>query len=158
MSPIVQRIGERLAEKGLRLVVAESCTGGLLAAALTGEPGASSFFEAGLVTYSNEAKQELLGVSASTLREHGAVSESAAREMVEGAFAAGGDAAVAITGVAGPGGGTPEKPVGTVWIGVGLAGAVHVRRHHFGGDRDAVRTASVHAALDRLAELLEQAG
>ena len=149
------RVAEALTRRGLRLVTAESCTGGLVAARLTDRPGASGYLEAGLVTYSDAAKRELLGVAPATLADHGAVSEAVAREMLHGALRMG-DAAVAVTGVAGPGGGTEEKPVGTVWIGAALGARLDLRRFRFDGDRAAVRRASVDAALELLAALLEE--
>ena len=155
----VGSVSEALARLGLRLALAESCTGGLVAARLTDRPGASRFLEAGLVTYSNTAKRELLGVRPDTLAAHGAVSEAVAREMLEGARSrTGAEAAIAITGIAGPEGGTPDKPVGTVWVGAAVHDAVRVRRYGFDGDRAAVREASADAALDMLAALLEEAG
>ncbi|HUG41368.1 MAG TPA: nicotinamide-nucleotide amidohydrolase family protein [Longimicrobiales bacterium] len=151
------RLGERLARQGFTLAVAESCSGGLLAARLTDGDGASRFFLAGLTTYSNAAKTALLGVPPEDLAAHGAVSERVARAMAEGARrATGADAALAVTGVAGPGGGTPEKPVGMVWIAAALGDRVEARRFSFAGDRAAVRTASVTAALGLLDALLEE--
>lgn len=150
-----EAVSDALADRGLRLVLAESCTGGLLAARFTDRPGASRFFEAGLVTYSNAAKQSVLGVSPETLVAHGAVSGEVAREMLDGARSrTGADATVAITGIAGPGGGTPDKPVGTVWIGAAVDETVRVQRFHFDGDRAQVRASSVDAALDLLHSLL----
>ncbi len=154
MSDPVGRVSETLARRGLRLVTAESCTGGLVAARITDRAGASRFFVAGLVTYSDEAKRTVLGVRPETLAAHGAVSEPVAREMLRGALRLG-DAAVAITGVAGPGGGTEEKPVGTVWIAAGVREALEARRFEFPGDRSAVRIASVDAALELLETVLE---
>lgn len=150
------RLGERLAAARLTLSVAESCTGGLLAARLTDREGASRFLLAGLTTYSNEAKVRLLGVDARTLEAHGAVSREVAEAMAGGARTrTGADAAVAITGVAGPGGGTEEKPVGTVWIAASVAGRREARRFRFDGDRRAVREASVTAALEMLDGMLD---
>jgi nicotinamide-nucleotide amidase len=149
------RVGELLERQGLRLATAESCTGGLLAAGFTEQAGASAYFEAGLVTYSDRAKREMLNVRTATLGAEGAVSEAVAREMVTGALRSA-DVAVAITGVAGPGGGTPAKPVGTVWIAVGTAARSEARRFHFDGDRSAVRAASVHAALELLESLIRE--
>jgi nicotinamide-nucleotide amidase len=139
---------------GLKIATAESCTGGLIAAALTEIARSSDVFDRGFVTYSNEAKTELLDVPAGLIRRHGAVSAQVARAMAEGALAhSKADVAVAVTGIAGPGGGSPGKPVGLVY----LAGArrkrdVLVERHIFHGDRQAVRAASVAAAF----ELLQQ--
>lgn len=135
--------------KGLRAVTAESCTGGLIAASLTDIPGSSTVFERGFVTYSNEAKTELLGVPAQLIAEHGAVSEPVARAMAEGALAhSRADVAVAVTGIAGPGGGSADKPVGLVFIAAARHGKpTRVERHIFPGDRGEVRRESVRAAL-----------
>ncbi|MDX1673997.1 MAG: CinA family protein [Longimicrobiales bacterium] len=153
----VAEVSEALTAAGLRLALAESCTGGLVAARLTDRPGASRFLEAGLVTYSNAAKQSLLGVRSETLAAHGAVSEPVVREMLRGARErTGADAAIAITGVAGPEGGTPEKPVGTVWIGAGVGPLERVRGYRFDGDRAGIRAASADAALELLHELLAE--
>jgi nicotinamide-nucleotide amidase len=142
-------LGERMAARGWTCVTAESCTGGLVAGAITDIAGSSSWFERGFVTYSNEAKQESLGVPATTLAQHGAVSEATARAMAEGALAhSRAHLAVAITGVAGPGGGTPGKPVGMVCFAWALRGAdVRACTRHFTGDRAAVRRAAVVEAL-----------
>ena len=135
--------------RGLTLATAESCTGGLIAAALTSIAGSSSVVMAGFVTYSNAAKVRMVGVSEATLAAHGAVSEPVAREMAEGALARTGvDIALSCTGIAGPGGATPGKPVGLVFIGCARRGApTAVERHVFPGDRAAVRAATVAAAL-----------
>ncbi|HEY7609375.1 MAG TPA: CinA family protein [Alphaproteobacteria bacterium] len=137
---------------GTKLATAESCTGGAIAAALTEIAGSSEVFERGFVVYSNEAKTELLGVSAALIAKHGAVSHEVAAAMVEGALAhSRADLAVSVTGIAGPGGGTPTKPVGLVYIGCGRRGAAPaVERHVFAGDRAAVRAASVKRALELL--------
>ncbi|MCC6197231.1 MAG: CinA family protein [Burkholderiales bacterium] len=134
---------------------AESCTGGLVAGAITGIAGSSGWFDRGFVTYSNEAKQELLGVPEATLRAHGAVSEATARAMAEGALARSrAQFAVAITGVAGPGGGSPDKPVGMVCFAwAGPAGVVTATRS-LSGDRAAVRHASVVVALESLLSII----
>lgn len=157
MTERLARVSDLLVERGLRLATAESCTGGLVAARFTERPGASRFLEAGIVAYSYPAKERLLGVRPDTLARHGAVSEAVAREMVAGARAHA-EAAVAITGVAGPGGGTPDKPVGTVWVAASVTGSTRVRRHHFDGDRTAVREASADAALALLETLLVEEG
>lgn len=142
-------LGARMQERGLVACTAESCTGGMVAAAITDIAGSSSWFDRGFVTYSNEAKQELLGVRPATLALEGAVSEATAAEMVAGALARShADVAVAVTGIAGPGGGTAAKPVGMVcfaWLRRGRE--VRVATHHFDGDRTAVREASVMVAL-----------
>ena len=145
-------LGRALLGRGWRVTVAESCTGGLVAGAITSVAGSSDWFDLGFVTYSNAAKTALLGVPEATLAAHGAVSEETARAMAEGALAKSGtDLAAAVTGVAGPSGGTPAKPVGTVcfaWATKG--GAVESATHRFDGDRAAVRGASVLAALEGL--------
>ena len=149
-------LGERLAARGLWIATAESCTGGLLAGAITACPGSSAWFGTGFVTYSNEAKRALLGVTAATLERHGAVSEATVREMAAGARSrTGADLAIAVSGVAGPGGGSADKPVGTVWIGRALAdGSLVAECHRFAGDRVTVRARAVIAALrDTLAAL-----
>ena len=137
------------------MATAESCTGGLIAGACTDLAGSSNWFERGFVTYSNEAKNEMLGVDMALIEAHGAVSEPVARAMVEGAIARSrATVAVSVTGVAGPGGGSPEKPVGTVWFGWSVDGRVRTERRRFDGDRAAVRAATVRYALQTLAELV----
>jgi nicotinamide-nucleotide amidase len=148
-----QRVSEALARSGLQLATAESCTGGMLAAGFTDLPGASRFLHAGFVTYSDRAKQGVLGVRPATLASHGAVSEPVVREMLAGALRSA-DIAAAITGVAGPGGGTAEKPVGTVWIAAGTRSERVAHEYLFEGDRPAIRAASVSAALDLLERIL----
>lgn len=145
-------VGELLAacrQRDLKLATAESCTGGLVAAALTAVAGSSSVFDRGFVTYSNEAKTEILGVPKSLIEEHGAVSEPVARAMAEGAIAhSRSDLAVSITGVAGPDGGTAEKPVGLVHFATARRGGQTLaEKRIFAGDRDAIRLAAVAAAL-----------
>lgn len=137
-------------EKGIRIALAESCTGGMAAAEMTAIPGSSDVFDRGFVTYSNSAKQEMLGVSVATLTAHGAVSAETAREMAEGALAASqADLAVAVTGIAGPDGGTTEKPVGLVWFAVAARGhATHAKHRIFAGfGRTTVRKAATESAL-----------
>ena len=152
---LVDAVAARMTARGLKLALAESCTGGLVAKRLTDRAGASDYLVLGVVAYANEAKERLLGVSPETLRAHGAVSEQAVREMTVGAQrAANADAAVAVTGIAGPTGGTEEKPVGTVWIAAALGARVEARRHRFLGDRGEVRDRSAQAALALLLELL----
>ena len=155
LSTLAESLGPVLARRGWHLTCAESCTGGLVAAAITSIAGSSAWFDEGFVTYSNAAKVRALGVRAETIAAHGAVSEAVVREMAEGALArANADLAVAITGVAGPGGGTPDKPVGTVWLGWARRDDTTVTRlRRFGGDRRAVRMASAVEALRRLLEL-----
>lgn len=151
----VARLADVLRARGLMLATAESCTGGLIAGACTELAGSSDWFERGFVSYSNAAKTELLGVDAALIAQHGAVSEPVARAMAEGAVRhAHAQLAVAVTGVAGPGGGSAAKPVGTVWFGWALPGGTHTEMRRFDGDRAAVRVATVQHALARLLELL----
>jgi nicotinamide-nucleotide amidase len=151
---LVERLATQLQQRRWMLVTAESCTGGLIAGACTDLSGSSNWFERGFVTYSNAAKTELLGVDAALITEHGAVSEAVARAMVEGALThAHAQVAVAVTGVAGPTGGTADRPVGLVWFGLALPGQVLTEKMHFPGDRAAVRAATVQHALRRLVEL-----
>ena len=151
-------LADLLLKKQLRLVTAESCTGGLIAAACTDLAGSSAWFERGFVTYSNAAKTELLDVPERVLRRAGAVCGPVAQAMAEGALAhSHAQVAVAVTGVAGPSGGSPAKPVGTVWFGFALPGQVLTENCHFDGDRAAVRQATVRHARERLVELLDAA-
>ncbi|WP_354347970.1 CinA family protein [Variovorax boronicumulans] len=153
---LVATLAERLQARGWMMATAESCTGGLIAGACTDLAGSSVWFERGFVTYSNAAKTEMLGVDAALIEAHGAVSEPVARAMAEGAIARGAPAraAVAVTGVAGPAGGSPDKPVGTVWFGWSVDGQVRTERRRFDGDRATVRAATVHYALQTLVQLL----
>jgi nicotinamide-nucleotide amidase len=152
---LAEVVAEELAARDTRLALAESCTGGLLAKRLTDAAGASRFLIGGVVAYSNQVKRELLGVPAHVLEAEGAVSEETARAMAEGARRVlSADAAVAITGIAGPEGGTADKPVGTVWIAAALAERVTARRFLFPGERDEVRQRSAQAALEALLQLL----
>lgn len=146
---LAAELGEQLLAHNFRLTAAESCTGGLLAASLTDVPGASNWFEQSWVTYSNEAKTKLVGVDAKTLKQHGAVSEQTVQEMANGARQrASADVAVAISGIAGPDGGTLEKPVGTVWIAWSLVDQnVDATCFLFDGDRQQVRSAALIEAL-----------
>ncbi|BBI92950.1 putative competence/damage-inducible protein CinA [Serratia symbiotica str. Tucson] len=133
-------VGEKLKEKGYWITCAESCTGGGIAKAITDIAGSSAYFDRGFVTYSNAAKRDLLGVAEATLTVHGAVSAEVVREMALGALhVAKADLALSVSGIAGPEGGSEEKPVGTVWFGFADGGRVLVRKGHFVGDRDAVR-------------------
>ncbi|MDD2545057.1 MAG: CinA family protein [Burkholderiaceae bacterium] len=151
-------ISSPLLRQGWMLATAESCTGGLIAAACTDRAGSSQWFERGFVTYSNAAKTEMLGVPADLIAQHGAVSEPVARAMAEGALAhSAAQVSVAVTGVAGPSGGSADKPVGTVWLAWTVAGVTHGERQHFAGDRAAVRTATLRHALARLQALLHAA-
>ena len=154
--PAVERLALALATRGERIATAESCTGGLIAAACTARAGSSDWFERGFVTYSNEAKAELLGVDPALIAAHGAVSEEVALAMAVGALVhSRATLAAAVTGIAGPGGAVPGKPVGTVWLAWGRGDALHTERLQLGGDRDAVRAATVAQALQRLAEAAE---
>ncbi len=149
-------LGARLGAAGLSAATAESCTGGWIAKLITDIPGSSGWFERGFVTYSNQAKQDLLGVGAATLDAHGAVSEATVREMAAGALARSNAAvSVAVSGIAGPGGGTPDKPVGTVWLAWAVRGAaVTAERRLFAGDRDAIRRQAAARGLQGLIERL----
>jgi nicotinamide-nucleotide amidase len=172
----VAALGGALLARGWRLATAESCTGGLVAGACTTPAGASDWFDAGFVTYANAAKVAQLGVPQALLARHGAVSEEVARAMAQGTLArAGVQLALAVTGIAGPGGGSPEKPVGTVWLGIAwthprdtqeglpaggeapLVGC-HAECLHLDGDRAAIRARTVAIALDRLVEAARAGG
>lgn len=148
----VAALGDALRARGWMLATAESCTGGLIAAACTAIAGSSDWFERGIVSYSNAAKVELLGVPAALIAAHGAVSAEVARAMAEGALAhSKAQLAVAVTGIAGPGGATPGKPVGTVWLALAQRGApAQAELLQLGGDRAAVREQTVRHALARL--------
>ncbi len=153
---LVEKIATLLIASGQKLATAESCTGGLIAKTLTDLAGSSLWFDRGFVTYSNEAKTEMLAVPAAVIEEYGAVSEPVANAMVSGALQhSAADFAIAVTGVAGPGGGSAEKPVGTVWIGVGTKNQLFAQKYLFPGDRDAVRQATLSRALKMLLEMLE---
>lgn len=152
----VEALAAELIARREWLAVAESCTGGLIATACTDLEGSSAWFERGLVTYSNRAKHELLGVAESLLASHGAVSEPVVRAMAEGLIArAPVQHAIAVSGIAGPGGGTAEKPVGTVWIAWAGRQGVRTRAYLFAGDRQAVRAQATEAALAGLLEQLQ---
>ena len=156
MEALAQKVGERLKAARAKLVTAESCTGGWAAQVVTSVAGSSAWFEHGFVTYSNDAKRELLGVQENTLRAHGAVSEETAREMAQGALRRGkGTVSLAVTGVAGPGGGSPEKPVGTVCFAWASARSVRSETQQFSGDRESVRRQSVVHALEGVLRHLE---
>lgn len=152
---LAKQVGKALKSRGLHLTTAESCTGGGISHAITRVSGSSNWFDRGFVTYSNVSKEEMLGVSPETLKMHGAVSEQTVREMADGALQySRAEIAVSVSGVAGPTGGTPEKPVGTVWfawVGKGKARAVC---HHIAGDREAIRVKSVRIALQGVLDLL----
>ncbi len=150
------QLAELLTARGWLLATAESCTGGLIAAACTEAAGASDWFDRGFVTYSNEAKRTVLGVDPTLLETHGAVSEPVVRAMTEGTIAhSGARLALAVTGVAGPGGGSADKPVGTVWFGWSVDGELRSERRQFEGDRSTVRHATVLYALQTAVLLLQ---
>jgi nicotinamide-nucleotide amidase len=152
---LAQQVGAALKEHGMTLVTAESCTGGGVAQAVTMISGSSDWFDRGFVTYSNTAKEEMLGVAPDTLEQHGAVSEQTVREMVDGALQySRAQVAVSVSGIAGPTGGTPEKPVGMVWFAWGTNNSVQAVCHQFTGDRDAVRAKSVQIALQGVLNVL----
>jgi nicotinamide-nucleotide amidase len=151
-----QALADVLRQHGWMLACAESCTGGMIAAACTDLAGSSAWLERGFVTYSNEAKTEMLGVPSDLIAAHGAVSESVARAMASGALLhSRAQVALAVTGIAGPGGGSPEKPVGTVWFAWATPDGVWSERQRFDGDRAAVRSATLLHSLQRLIALLQ---
>lgn len=158
MDVLAAQVGGMLKAHGLKLVTAESCTGGGVAHAITEIAGSSDWFERGFITYSKESKNELLGVPQETLDKHGAVSEAVVREMVMGAlYYSRAQAAVAVSGIAGPTGGSAEKPVGTVWFAWGVKDRICVTKlHHFSGSRAEVRAQSVRVALQGVVELLNR--
>ena len=154
-----ERAVQALTARGCEITTAESCTGGMLASMLVNAAGASEIFKEGYITYSNEAKSRLLGVDAQALERYGAVSETVARQMAEGAAAAAGaTAALSVTGIAGPGGGTKEKPVGLVYIGCYLDGTTRAERILFHGSRLEIREASARRALELLLARMEELG
>jgi len=156
LTDLATRVGQALAGRGWRLAAAESCTGGWVAKVVTDVAGSSGWFDRGFVTYSNDAKQDMLGVSAATLGEYGAVSEATVTEMAAGALIRSrADVALAISGIAGPGGGSADKPVGTVcfaWVRRNTPAAAVTE--HFSGDRDGVRRQSVQRALEGLVDVI----
>ena len=152
---LCERLAQALQARGWMMATAESCTGGMIAAACTDLSGSSLWFERGFVTYSNEAKQEMLGVDPELIARHGAVSELVARAMAFGAVRhSRARVGVAVTGIAGPTGGNPQKPVGTVWFGFQVDGRLSSEMRRFDGDRAEIRTATVQHALERVLELL----
>jgi nicotinamide-nucleotide amidase len=156
LAALALRLGRALAARNLRVAAAESCTGGWIAKALTDIPGSSQWLEGSVVAYSNAAKSTLLGVQAGTIAAYGAVSEPVVRALAEGARARFGvPLTVAVSGVAGPDGGTPDKPVGTVWFAWANGRETTAACEHFEGDREAVRRSSVAFALRRLLELAQ---
>lgn len=155
---LAAQVGDLLLRQGWRLATAESCTGGWVAKEVTGVPGSSAWFDMGFVTYSNAAKEQLLGVRAQTLQEQGAVSEATVTEMAAGALAhSGADVALAISGIAGPGGGTPDKPVGLVCFGWATRdGRLRTASEQLPGDREAVRAQAVARALQGVLDVLDR--
>jgi PncC family amidohydrolase len=154
-----ERVGSILRKRGWTLALAESCTGGKVGDRITDIPGSSDYFVGSIVAYSYEAKERLLGVRHDTLYTHGAVSGETALEMARGArHALGTDVAVAVTGIAGPGGGLPGKPIGTTWVAVSGRGGDAVESHVWSGDREANKIKSTDAALEALLRFVEKAG
>lgn len=158
MDKLAAQVGELLKAHGLMLATAESCTGGGVAQAITEVAGSSAWFERGFVTYSNQSKQQMLGVRETTLIQYGAVSEMTVREMVAGALKhSSAQVALAVSGIAGPDGGTAEKPVGTVWFAWGIKqGETHAQRYQLDGNRAEIRAKAVHIALQGIANLLNK--
>lgn len=152
---VAQRVADAAMKRHWRVMTAESCTGGLAAAALTALPGASYWFHGGVAAYSNDIKQQILKIPAAVLEQFGAVSEQTARAMCEGLVALGAQAGVSITGIAGPDGGDAQKPVGTVCFGFCTPERQDSITQYFKGDRDAIRGAATIYALDRLAAAME---
>ncbi|GAB4402490.1 MAG: hypothetical protein OHK0048_20400 [Rhodoferax sp.] len=158
LAPTLAALAQTLTVRGWMLCTAESCTGGLIAAACTERAGSSAWFERGFVTYSNAAKTELLGVPTQSIVQHGAVSAEVAQAMARGALAhSAAQCALAVTGIAGPEGGSPDKPVGTVWLAWAGPFGVHAEVQRFAGDRAAVRAATVRHALQKLLLLTQSA-
>ena len=155
---LAKKLGARLLMKGMKLTTAESCTGGWIAKAVTDIAGSSDWFECAIVSYSNESKKHFLKVPGGVLLDHGAVSENTVIAMQKGLFMeTRADAGISVSGIAGPGGGSEDKPVGTVWIAVSLRDKmVHTQKFLFEGDRNQVRLKAVEAALDALLELVER--
>jgi PncC family amidohydrolase len=149
------RIGERLRERGLRLATAESCTGGLIGHRLTNVPGSSTYYVGGVVVYSYEAKVRILGVQWETLEAHGAVSEPVVMEMAVGVRRVlATDIGISVSGIAGPGGGTPEKPVGLTWIGLSAPDLSRAMKKEFSGDRESIKGQAAEAALTLVLDYL----
>lgn len=157
MTDLVEILTNELKSRGWMMATAESCTGGMIATAITDRAGSSSVFDRGFITYSNESKEELLGVPPEILRNEGAVSRQCAAAMVQGCLdRSRADLAVAVTGIAGPGGATADKPVGLVYIGWGRRGSLSgMAEHHFSGDRAAIRQQTVSAALQHLIDFMK---
>lgn len=156
LTALARRVGSALLDRGWSVALAESCTGGLVAKVLTDVPGSSRYLLGGVVAYANQAKEVLLDVPSETLRHFGAVSEETARRMADGALRAfGADVAVSVTGIAGPGGGLPDKPVGTVWFGLMSPDGRRAERRSFSGGRDAIRRDAAAHALRLLLRAVE---
>ena len=156
LSAAIGRLAERLLARGWMCATAESCTGGLIGASLTAVSGSSAWFSGGIISYANEVKINLLGVEAELIAEHGAVSKPVVRRMAAGACRlTGARAAVAVSGIAGPTGGTPEKPVGTVWFGYAVDGIVTAQKLWIPAERPVVRQATVYAAVAGLADAID---
>ena len=163
IKPLSEKIGKSIRQTGLNLITAESCTGGMLGDAITAVSGASDYYLGGFIAYANKAKQRWLGVEAEVIKAHGAVSEETVKAMAEGARHAFWDeippikvVSAAISGIAGPSGGTPEKPAGTVWIAVSGPSGTVSKQYHLEGDRLAVKKRSTKQALDDLLAYLEK--
>lgn len=155
LTTIAQQLGEILCKKNAKLTIAESCTGGAISEAITSVSGSSQWFEFGFVTYANSAKRQLLGVSEETLEQYGAVSEQVVKQMAQGAIKQSeADYAIAVSGVAGPDGGTEEKPVGTVWVCWQTPSQIWTHKLVLSGDRQAVRTETVKKSLQQLLQHL----
>ncbi|MBP3731281.1 MAG: CinA family protein [Mailhella sp.] len=156
---LVAALAQVLLGSGLRCATAESCTGGLIGSFLTELPGSSEWYAGGVISYANSVKEDLLSVRKEDLEKDGAVSEAVVRQMALGACkATGADAAMSVSGVAGPGGGTPEKPVGTVWLGWALHGESRAKVWHFSGSRRDVRRQAACAAIEGMLSLLREFG
>lgn len=157
ISSLVHQVKERCLKNNLTISTAESCTGGLIGGAITSEPGISACYPGGIVSYANEVKNEILGVSNDTLLSVGAVSPECAKQMAEGVrLLLKTDSAVAVTGIAGPDGGTPQKPVGLVYIATATPNRTTVEKNIFSGNRDEVRQATVKKALEMLLDTLPE--
>jgi PncC family amidohydrolase len=155
--PLEVTVGKLLERRAWHLAVAESCTGGLIAHTLTNVSGSSAYFLGGMTTYANEAKQRLLGVRRETLEQHGAVSQETVLEMAGGVRQAfGAEVGLSVSGIAGPSGGTPEKPIGTVWIGLSAGDYLRAQHFHFQGDRLQVKRQAAQKALELLVVYLSE--
>ncbi len=155
INDLVAQVAEELLSRNQTVATAESCTGGLIGASFTSLSGSSQWYIGGFITYTNEMKEKCLGVGHSTFEKHGAVSEQCARQMVEGArVTTQSDYAISVTGIAGPGGGSEDKPVGLVYIGVSKAGKTVVTKNIFDGDRESVRHQTREKALELLLDLM----